>query len=62
MRDRRITEMLLIVQGLPKIKTIMNKRQSPADREFRILGLCKCLFDVICRKHQIATHTYTYVG
>ena len=47
-RDRRITEMLLIVQGLPKIKTIMNKRQSPADREFRILGLCTCLFDVIC--------------
>ena len=56
MRDRRITEMSLIVQVLPKIKTILNKRPSPADREFRILGLCTGLFDVICNTKWRQTH------
>ena len=49
-RNRRITEMSLIVQVLPKIKTILYKRQSPAETEFRILGLCKCVFAVICTR------------
>ena len=60
MRDRRITEMSVIVLGQRKIKTILCKRPSPAERKFRIVGLCKCLFDVICMKHQM--ETYTCVG
>ena len=54
--DRRITEMSLIVQVLPKIKTIVNKRQSPADREFRILSLCTCVLAVICNTKWRQTH------
>ena len=57
MRDRRIAEMSVVVLGQPKIKTILCKRPSPAERELRIVGLCKCLFDVICLQHQIGTYT-----
>ena len=60
MRVRRITEMSVIVHGLPKVKTNLCKRPSHPERKFRIVGLCKCLFDVICMKHQIGT--YTCVG
>ena len=59
MRDRRIT-VSVIVLGQPKIKTILCKRPSLTEGEFRIVGLCKCLFDVICMKHQM--ETYTCVG
>ena len=48
MRDRRITDMSVIVLGKRKIKTILCKRPSPAEREFRMVGLCTFLFDVIC--------------
>ena len=44
MRDRRTTEMPVIVLGQRKIKTILCKRPSPAEREFRTVGLCTCLF------------------
>ena len=47
MRDRRITEISVIVHGLRNIKTSLYKRPSPAERESRIVGLCKCLFDVM---------------
>ena len=60
MRDRRITEMSVIVPGQPKIKTILYKRPSPTERKFRKVFLCTFLFDVICMKHQIGT--YTLVG
>ena len=48
--------MSLIVQVLLKIKTILNKRPSPAEGEFTILGLCTCLFDVICNTKWRQTH------
>ena len=60
MRDRRIAEMSVIVHGQRKIKTILCKRPSPTERKFWKVGLCKCLFDVICMKHQM--ETYTCVG
>ena len=44
MRDRRITEMSVIVLGQTKIKTILCKRPSPAEREFRIVGVVKMFF------------------
>ena len=47
MRSRRVTEISVVVRGPPKIKTILNTRPTPAEREFRILGLCKCVFDGI---------------
>ena len=47
MRSRRVTEISVVVRGLPKIKKILNKRPTPAEMEFRILGLCKCVFDGI---------------
>ena len=60
MRDGRITEMPVIVLGQRKIKTILCKRPPLTEGEFRIVGLCKCLFDVICLQHQMGT--YTCVG
>ena len=59
-RNRRITEMSVIVLGQRKVKTNLCKRPSHPERKFRIVGLCKCLFDVTCMKHQIGT--YTCVG
>ena len=56
MRDRRITEISVIVHGLPKIETILHKRLSPAKWEFRTLGLCTCVFDVICNTNYRHTH------
>ena len=56
MRDRRITEILIIAHGLPKIETILHKRPSPAEREFRTLGLCTYVFGVICNTNYRHTH------
>ena len=36
MRNRRITEISGIVHVLHKIKTILDKRPSPAEKEFRM--------------------------
>ena len=47
-----------IVHGLPKIKTILDKRPSPAEREFRILGLFAVICDTIWRQ----THFMRYAN
>ena len=40
MRDRRTTDNSVIVHGLAKIMTTLFKRPSPAEKEFRMVGLC----------------------